>query len=760
MSTEKPPVTWKFHKLGGLDQVTLRTAEELRHLRELDPKVWVALSCPTTGIDLNHRMLNLIDTNKDSRIRVPEILDAVDWLCQRIKNPEASADSPHDLPLAQINDETEEGARLLLSAQIVLRNIEKADAETISPEDIAKAFEIAGNLDFNGDGILPPSPSFDKDLNQFIQDALEITGGVLDASGKPGINREIADAFVATLKNRRAWRETVGNTLTPLGDNTKEGWNCVQALRLKIDDYFLRCDLAAFAPDCAFSVRHHTGGGEAPAQAIMDEATLIQPTCATHGLLDADTLADLPLARIEPDKPLPLPSGVNPAWRERVEQFASAMAPLLPNPEILSHNDWKMILDVFAGYEEALAGKPAPETVEVDVQPIAAPDSLSNERIAAILDSDLRQRFNELMDQDDLAPSASGHLAELERLVLYYCGLHQLLMNFVSFYDFYTRHRKAAFQSGTLFIDGRACKLCLPVADVDKHAALASFSQVYLVYCDCTRTSPGGESQTQKIVAAVTVGSSDSLNLSRNGVFIDDSGNDWDASIVKIVSNPISISQAIWDPYQRFGKMMADQIGKFASAKQAEATDKLQKLAAGVTEPPAPGKTGGGFDIGRSVGIFAAIGIAIGAIGTAVASIARTLFALAWWQFPLLLLGIFLLISAPSMLLAWLKLRKRTLGPLLEASGWAVNGRIPINFFLGGALTAQAALPPNSTRSYDDPLSKKRSRRPYVLAGLTILAVVLAGCVYWFKDHPQVTAWIRAFVSAMQHALDVPPPAK
>ena len=756
MSTETPPVTWKFHKLGGLDQVTLRTAEELRHLRELDPKVWVALSCPITGIDLNHRMLALIDTNKDGRIRVPEILDAVDWLCQRIKNPEAIADSQHDLPLAQIDDETEEGARLLLSAQIVLRNIEKADAETISPEDIAKAFDIAGSLDFNGDGILSTTPSFDKDINQFIQDALEITGGVADASGKPGVNREIADAFVTTLKNRRAWRETVGNTLTPLGDNTKGGWNCLQALRLKIDDYFLRCDLAAFAPDCAFAARQD----DASPQATMDEATLMQPTCTTRGLLDTDTLADLPLARIEPNKPLPLSSGVNPAWRERVEQFASVMAPLLPNPEVLSRNDWKMILNVFAGYEEALAGKPAPESVDVTIQPITEPDSLSNKRIADILDSDLQQRFHELMDQDDLAPSATGHLAELERLVLYYCNLHQLLMNFVSFYDFYTRHRNAAFQTGTLFIDGRACKLCLPVVDVDKHAALASFSQVYLVYCDCSRTSPGGETQTQKIVAAVTAGSSDSLNLSRNGVFIDDFGNDWDASIVKIVSNPISISQAIWDPYQRFGKMMADQIGKFASAKQAEATDNLQKLAVGVTTPPAPGKTGGGFDIGRSVGIFAAIGIALGAIGTAVASIARTLFALAWWQFPLLLLGIFLLISGPSMLLAWLKLRKRTLGPLLEASGWAVNGRIPINFFLGGALTAQAALPPNSTRSYDDPLSGKRSRRPYVLIGILILVVAFVGCAYWFKDHPQITAWIRTVVSAMQHALDVPPPAK
>ena len=748
MSTESPSVIWKFHKIGGLDQVTLRTAEELRQLRELDPKIWVALSCPITDIDLDHRTLHLIDANNDGRIRVPEVLDAVDWLCARVKNPEASADSPTELPLAQINEETEEGAGLLASAKTVLHNIGKPDAETLSPEDIAKALEIAGQLDFNADGVLPASPSFDEDINQFILDALDIIGGLPDASGKPGISRDIAEAFVSTLKSRRTWRETVGNTLTPLGHNTKEGWSCVQELKRKIDDYFLRCDLAAFAPDCVFSPKQ----GEIAPGAAANEPSLALPACATHGILETDTLAYLPLAHIEPDKPLPLAEGLNPAWRERVEQFARILAPVLPNPETMSRSDWKAVLNIFAGYEAALADKPAITPADAAIPPVREPDSLSNERIAAILDSDVLSRFHALMDQDDLAPSATGHIADLERLTLYYCNLHQLLMNFVSFYDFYTRYRKAAFQSGTLFIDGRACKLCLPVADVDKHASLASFSQVYLLYCDCSRTSPEGETMTKKIVAAMTAGGSDSLNVGRNGVFIDDCGADWDAAIVKIVSNPISIAQAMWDPYQRFGKMVADQIGKFASARQAEATEKLQKLATSATAPVAPGKLPGGFDIGRSMGIFAAIGIAIGALGTAMATIVKALLSLAWWQLPLLFLGMFLLVSGPSMLMAWLKLRKRTLGPLLEASGWAVNGRIPINFFLGSALTAQAALPHNATRTSDDPLSKESSKRPAVVAAIVLAAVISLGVLFWFKEHPKMPTWVRAVITAVQQA--------
>ena len=48
---------------------------------------------------------------------------------------------------------------------------------------------------------------------------------------------------------------------------------------------------------------------------------------------------------------------------------------------------------------------------------------------------------------------------------------------------------------------------------------------------------------------------------------------------------------------------------------------------------------------------------------------------------------ILLMISGPSMLLAWLKLRRRNLGPILDANGWAINGRARINVAFGAAMT-------------------------------------------------------------------------
>ena len=54
---------------------------------------------------------------------------------------------------------------------------------------------------------------------------------------------------------------------------------------------------------------------------------------------------------------------------------------------------------------------------------------------------------------------------------------------------------------------------------------------------------------------------------------------------------------------------------------------------------------------------------------------------------PLGILAIILIISGPSMILAWLKLRKRNLGPILDANGWAVNAKVKINVPFGASLT-------------------------------------------------------------------------
>ena len=67
---------WRFFRAGGFDQVRLDSGIDIMNLDKLDQKLWVALACPTRGLEFDTKTLELIDTDKDGRIRAPEIIAA------------------------------------------------------------------------------------------------------------------------------------------------------------------------------------------------------------------------------------------------------------------------------------------------------------------------------------------------------------------------------------------------------------------------------------------------------------------------------------------------------------------------------------------------------------------------------------------------------------------------------------------------------------------------------------------------------------
>ncbi len=228
-----------------------------------------------------------------------------------------------------------------------------------------------------------------------------------------------------------------------------------------------------------------------------------------------------------------------------------------------------------------------------------------------------------LIHEDLDAETAAGQVDALERLVRYNRDLVPLLRNFVTLSDFYSRHNKAIFQAGTLYLDQRSCELCLRVGDMARHATLAPLSGAYLVYCECQRQ---GEAPIN-IVAAMTGGDADEMMVpGRNGVFYDRQGRDWSASVVKVVEAPISVRQAFWSPYKRVGRMIGDQLQKFAASRDKAVEDKAAAGVAGASAkveaprpPPLLPPPHRPFDIAKFAGIFAAMGLALGAIGTALA---------------------------------------------------------------------------------------------------------------------------------------------
>jgi hypothetical protein len=280
----------------------------------------------------------------------------------------------------------------------------------------------------------------------------------------------------------------------------------------------------------------------------------------------------------------------------------------------------------------------------------------------------------------------------------------------VNFADFYGRKDKAIFQAGTLYLDQRSCDLCLTVDDAGKHATMAGMAGTYLAYCDCARK---GNGEKLSIVAAFTGGDSDNLIVGRNGIFYDRAGRDWDATIIKIVENPISIRQAFWSPYKKLVRMIEERAAK--QAAEADANVNAQLTAAANT-PAAPAAAAAPAKPAFDPSVIALLSLALGTLAAAFAGILGFLGKFEPWQVPLVIVGIMLVISAPSMAIAWLKLRKRNLGPILDANGWAVNAKAKMNVPFGGALTGVAALPPGSTFGAADEYAEKPSVWPKLLA--------------------------------------------
>ena len=134
------------------------------------------------------------------------------------------------------------------------------------------------------------------------------------------------------------------------------------------------------------------------------------------------------------------------------------------------------------------------------------------------------------------------------------------------------------------------------------------------------------------------------------------------------------------------------------------------------------------FDATTLVALTAGLGVGAGMILNAVSALVKP-----WYTLLLVIAGLCLVISGPSMFLAWVKLRKRNLAPILNANGWAINSSIIVNSLFGATLTSLAKYP--KILNVGDPFAqKKKSPVPGILLTILIIAVIVIACLY-FTGH-------------------------
>ena len=528
-------------------------------------------------------------------------------------------------------------------------------------------------------------------------------GGSADRSGENGVNAAQIEAFYGACTDYIAWRDAAEadkENIFPYGEKTEEALAACESVKAKVKDWFTRCTLASYDENSAASLEMSTAKISGLADMDLSEC--------------GDQIAACPLAHIEKDGKLEFKK-VNPAWKAAMEKVHGL---LFPDKKSIDEAEWNEALARFDAYKAWKGSKKG-----------AAVEGLGEEAVRGWLKAGRKADLDALVAEDLALEAEAKAIDNVDKFLWLFRDFYTLLKNYVTmpdFYDSWKGETKAIFQAGTLYIDQRSLDLCIKVADMGKQAEVVASSGMYLIYCNCTSKVKG---QTMTIAAALTDGEVDNLRVGQNAVFYDRNGLDWDAVVTKIVDNPTSIRQAFWSPYRKLANTIQDRISKKAAEKESKVNAGLTEKAnnAQLNTDPKLETIKSTFDIAKFAGIFAAIGMGVGFIGSAIAKLIAP-----WYNIFICFFVLVLVISGPSMFMAWLKLRKRNLGPVLNANGWAINSRLLVNIKFGATLTHLAKYP---KIVMNDPFAEKDNKGKKAIAWIVAILLVLGGLFagHYFK---------------------------
>ena len=693
---ENKPYVWTFTPVGGSVRVKITSGADIARLGELDRKMWTVLSCPTRNLEFDQKTLDALDADHDGNIRVDEVIAAAQWLTGILKDPDMLLSRGTEIPFSAFNEENPDGAKLLASAKQILQNL-KLEKDSISLEETADNVKIFADTKFNGDGIITPASADDEALAALVTTMTETIGKAMDRSGVEGVTADHIEAFYTALADYAGWQDAGTADVFPFGDKTADALASVDALKDKVADYFMRCKLIGFDPDAAKAV-----------DISVEKIGAIEGNLA----LASSAIGEEPLAKPSADGVLPL-DAVNPAWKAAVETMRGLV--LEEGKNTLTEAEWADIVGKFAPFTAWMAAKKGAEV-----------EGLGIDKVKELLKADQKAALLKLVEEDKALEEEALSIEAVDKLVRLYHNFYDFLNNYVVFADFYDPECKAMFQAGRLYIDQRSTDLCVRVDGPSPE--ISSLSGMYILYCACKSEKLG---KTMNIAAVLTDGDVDGLRPGKNAVFYDRDENDWSAVVTSIVENPMSLRQAFWAPYKKAARWISDKIGKTAADKANKGESTLGAITESATSSPAAGAQtatkAAPFDVGKIAGIT----IAIAAVAGVLTAIVATLKSLTWWQWIVLIIGLMLIISLPSVFIAWRKLRRRDLGPVLNANGWAINAKSLVSVKFGKGLTQLAKFP--KLTAVDPAARRKAFWRKFCCWFFGILLV--AGAVLYFTDN-------------------------
>ena len=661
-----------FRNYGGSYQLRIQNAEDLEKIQVLDEVYWAATSIPTDSLNCDKAFTDYVDTDKNGRIRPAEFKTACSWLIQVLADRHRLSEGSDVLRLQDIDIHHPEGQKLHTVAELILANLNMPGKIEISLAQVRDVQSFMASAANNGDGIIPPEVTSNADLAQFITSIMDTVGSQMDACGKPGISENELKKFFHEAETYLAWeaqgeipKDQECTEIMPWGIDTRKAYDLVRNVEEKVDQFFAQCALVKFDKRAATQM-----------QLREKELEEIDFTDTTKMI---DRLKDGPLASPNSEGLLNFDGEINPVYVDSLLELKEKVLSraLGDSVERLNENEWRKVKNIFRSYRAWLENKEG-STVE----------KLGQDRLRSYLGEPYREQASALIKKDLAVANDLNQIQNLERLILYQRWLMILVNNFVSFADLYNPNARALFEMGTLIINERQITFTMGVGDRQAHKKISQRSSMYLLYVEVT----GRQDKDIKfeIVAPVTSGSAEGLCVGKRGIFFTVDGHEWDAEVVDIVENPISMLESVKAPFHKFADFVRKQIEKITKSSE-------EKLVSTASSASASGTV-------RDLMLGG--GLAIAALGSSFAYITKALSEVKPIQVLIALLGLAMVFLLPGIFAGFVKIRKRDMSSLLEASGWAVNVHMRINMMMGKLFTHTPHLPKDARKERKDIVGK------------------------------------------------------
>ena len=639
-------LNFKFQQLGSSHHLLIEDYKDLEEILELDEALWIATTAPTSTLKADSTFLTLIDSDSDDRIRAEELKDAIRFLLNNLKEYSGIMEGNTELQLSAINTETELGLQISTSAKKVLNRLGK-EPVCVDLSEVREVKEEVQKGGLDQAGIVLPEAVKDTQNKKCVEDILNTVGGKEHQSGKHGIDADSVATFFIECELYLNWRLEAGsldskeNTkILPLGNKTQRGYELLQSISKKLTQYFLLCDVKRLNPKLL--------------ERALEEPEANIALNLMHIEQAESYLSDAPITRLNPDGILDLSGEMNPFFQKFIAEFTQTVAaPLLGQQETVTKDDLHTLQTLFTPYEKWLKRKP-----EVKIESIEA-STVSD----YLDDRSYKQTLEDLITKSHLTAFDLKNLKELERLLLYQMYILPLVNSFVSFPKLYNPSERALFEEGSLVMDGRHFTLAIKVGDREHHIETSKSSNIFVMYCELY----GKDSEMKYEVAVpVTSGNRGALHLNKWGIFNDINGEELHAKVVDIVENPISVGEAVIDPFIRINRAFFTRLEEFSSKAEERLFNKEAK-----------GKDSKKKD-GTSGTFLAGGGVAIAALGSSFAFITKTLAGLTLKTVIWALLVVAGFIAIPAAIATYYKLSRRDLSTILEGSGWGLNARMKL----------------------------------------------------------------------------------